>query len=113
MLPLDRTWWDGWQTRQGEDGIWDVVVMKCCMREKLGDVWTGRIESVTCPCNVCTDCQSTAAQSSCSDPPNPTVVGSTFNEWQKTKENHSLCKLNLEGPGVWWMSDHCLLVTKV
>ena len=27
---------------------WDVV--KYCMREKLGDVWTGRSESVTCPC---------------------------------------------------------------
>ena len=85
--------------------------MKCCMREKLGDVWTGRIETVTCPCNVCTDSPSTAAQSSGSNP--TVVVGRTFNEWQKTKEKHSLCKLNLEGPGVWRMLDHCSLVTKV
>ena len=84
LLPLDRTWWDGWTGLADKTGGWDVV-MKCSMVEKLWDVWTGRIECVTCPCKSAR----TAHQQVL------TVLALKLNshqnpQWEKKKEKHSL-----------------------
>ena len=117
MLPLDRTCWDGWAELADKEGGggWDVV-MKCCMRVKLGDVWTGRIWSVSCPCKSARTAHQQVLPvlaQRLNSHQNPQSLEELSMHGRKIKEKYSLCIEQTQLRGVWRMSDHCSLVTKV